>query len=112
VIALALATVLAQTPSPAPIVPQADAEEIFQKRCVLCHGADGRGKTKKGREYKTPNFTSARYQEHTRDDEIREAITNGVPKTKMKGFKDKLTPEQIEALFRYVRSLGSKRQPK
>src|ERR1700737_2742027 len=96
VIALALATLLAQTPSPAPIAPQPDVAELFQKPCSLCHGAGGRGKTKKGREYKTPNFTSARYQKHTRDDEIREAIANGVRKTKMKGFKDKLTPEKRE----------------
>jgi cytochrome c6 len=101
---IALLLLLAQTPP----APQAGAQEIFQQRCKLCHGEDGKGQTKKGRLVKAPNFTGPRWQKHTTDDEIREAITNGVPKTKMKGFKDKLTPDQIEALANYVRGFGKK----
>jgi mono/diheme cytochrome c family protein len=86
--------------------PQAGPQEIFQQNCKLCHGEDGRGKTKQGIKYKSPDFTSPRWQKHTTDDEIRSAIEDGVPKTKMKGFKDKLTSEQIEALARYVRAFG------
>jgi mono/diheme cytochrome c family protein len=101
---------LAQSPSPAPLAPGAGVQEIFEQRCKLCHGADGRGKTKKGIESKAPNFAGPRWQKHTTDDEIREAITNGVPKTKMKAFKDKLTPGQIEALAKYVRAFGEKKK--
>jgi mono/diheme cytochrome c family protein len=103
VIAIALAALVAQTPS-----PTSEAQEIFQQRCKLCHGEDGRGKTRKGKEYKVPNFTSKKFQKRETDDEIKDAIANGIPKTKMKGFKDKLTPEQIDALVKYVRAFGSK----
>ena len=34
-----------------------------------------------------------------------EIITNGVPETGMEPFRDDLSPEEIQALARYVRSL-------
>ncbi len=111
-IALALAAALAQaaTPPPAPVAPQAAAQDtvqdIFEKRCIFCHGQDGRGQTKKGKQVKAPDFTSPKWNKETTDEEIKDAITNGVPKTKMLAFKSKLTPEQIDALAIYVRSFG------
>jgi mono/diheme cytochrome c family protein len=112
VIALAIAAALAQaaTPPPAPVAPQAAAQDtvqdIFEKRCIFCHGQDGRGQTKKGKQVKAPDFTSPKWNKETTDEEIKDAITNGVPKTKMLAFKNKLTPEQIDALAKYVRSFG------
>ena len=107
-IALVLA-LLAQAPVPSPApVPTQPAKEIFEKHCTLCHGPDGRSRTKKGRQYKAPDFTSAKWQRTTTDDEIADAITNGVPKTKMKGFREKLSPDQISALIPYLRAFGKK----
>jgi mono/diheme cytochrome c family protein len=108
VIALVLALLAqAPVPSPAPIQTQ-PAKEIFEKHCTLCHGADGRSQTKKGKQYKAPDFTTAKWQRTTTDDEIADAITNGVPKTKMKGFREKLSPEQIRTLIPYLRAFGKK----
>jgi mono/diheme cytochrome c family protein len=108
VIALVLA-LLAQAPVPSPAPIQAQpAKEIFEKHCTLCHGADGRSQTKKGKQYKAPDFTTAKWQRTTTDDEIADAITNGVPKTKMKGFREKLSPEQIRTLIPYLRAFGKK----
>jgi mono/diheme cytochrome c family protein len=106
VIALAL-VLLAQVPSPAPVQNQ-PAKEVYEKRCTLCHGADGRSQTKKGRQYKAPDFTSAKWQRTTTDDEIADAITNGVPKTKMAAFREKLSADQIRALIPYLRAFGKK----
>ncbi|HEY6908139.1 MAG TPA: c-type cytochrome [Myxococcales bacterium] len=107
-IALVLA-LLAQAPVPPPApVQTGSAKEIFEKHCTLCHGADGRSQTKKGRQYKAPDFTSAKWQRSTDDEEIADAITNGVPKTKMKGFREKLSQEQIRALIPYLRAFGKK----
>jgi cytochrome c len=68
VIALLAAAFLAQaaTPSPAPVVGQQSQQEIWDKRCTFCHGADGQGKTKKGRKYKAPNFTKDKWQKSSR----------------------------------------------
>ena len=103
---IALLLLLAQTPPPAPLVPVDDPKTLFDQKCKFCHGEDGKGQTKKGKLVKAADFTGPRWQKLTTDDEIRKAITNGVPKTKMKAFKDKLTPEQIEALVKYVRAFG------
>ena len=108
---IALAVLLAQAalPAPTPGTPQTGADDTFAKRCVFCHGEDGRGKTKKGKQYKAPNFTSDRWQKHTTDDEIVEAITNGVRKTKMPAFKDKLSADEIKAMVPFVRAFGAKK---
>src|SRR4030088_2218135 len=90
----ATAATPAQSGTPAPTAADASsAKEIYEKRCVFCHAADGTGRTKKGKQLKAPNFTSERWQRHTTDEEIVKAITDGIPKRKMPAFKDKLTPE-------------------
>lgn len=113
-IALALAATLAQAqiPSPAPVVEAApgatSSQEIWDKRCTFCHGADGQSRTKKGRKYKAPNFTRAKWQKHTTDDEIVEAIHDGVAKTKMPAFKDKLSAEEIQSMVPFLRAFAKK----
>ena len=100
----ALALVLAQATAPA----LAAQQEIWDKRCVFCHGADGQSHTKKGRQYKAPNFTKARWQKHTTDDEIVSAITDGVPKSKMPSFKEKLTAEEIKSMVPFLRAFAKR----
>lgn len=108
-IAPLIAAVLAQTPSPAPIVGQKTPQDIWDKRCTFCHGPDGKAKTKKGRQYKAEDFTKAKWQKSTTDDEIVDAITNGVPKTKMPAFKEKLSPDEIKSMVPFVRAFGGKK---
>src|SRR3979490_1396443 len=60
----------AQSGTPAPTADATSAKEIYKKRCVFCHAADGTGRTKKGKQLKAPNFTSDRWQRHTTDEEI------------------------------------------
>lgn len=110
-IALALAAALAQAqiPSPAPVAAgPSGTQEVWDKRCTFCHGADGQSQTKKGKQYKAPNFTRAKWQKHTTDDEIVEAITNGVRKTKMPAFKDKLSAEEIKSMVPFLRAFAKK----
>jgi len=107
-IAFALALLAqASTPSPAP-VQAPNAKEIFAKHCTLCHGADGRAQTKKGKQYEAADFTSQKWQSTTPDEEIADSIANGVPKTKMQAFAKKLSKEEIQALIPYLRAFGKK----
>src|SRR3954468_12375111 len=99
----------ALTPSPAPVVGQQTAQDVWEKRCTFCHGADGKSQTKKGKQYKAPNFTKAKWQKTTTDDEIVDAITNGVPKSKMPAFKEKLSAEEIKSLVPFLRAFGAKK---
>ena len=106
---LAAALAQAATPGPAPVVGPQTPQDIWEKRCTFCHGADGKSQTKKGKQYKAPDFTKARWQKHTTDDEIVEAITNGVPKSKMAAFKEKLSPDEIKAMVPFLRAFSGKR---
>jgi mono/diheme cytochrome c family protein len=108
-IALALALIAqATTPAPAPVAGPRTAQEIWEKRCVRCHGPDGRGKTKKGRELKTPDLTSPKWQARHSDEKIVKAIANGNRKRKMPAFKDKLSADEIQSLVPHLRALEKK----
>lgn len=91
---------------PAGASADAATDKIYDKSCKNCHGADGKAQTKMGKKHEIDSFADAAWQAKHSDDELRDAITNGVPKTKMKAYKDKLTAEQITALVAKVRSFA------
>ena len=87
-------------------VRAADAKENWEKNCTKCHGADGKGKTKMGEKLGIKDYTDAKVQEALKDDAMTKAIKEGVKdgeKTKMKGFGDVLSDDEIKALVKYVR---------
>ncbi len=84
-----------------------NARNLFEYHCATCHGADGKG-TKRGHELKAPNFAAPDWQSKKKDEEILNSITNG--KDKMPRWSDKLKPEEIEALAKYVRKLVPKKR--
>jgi mono/diheme cytochrome c family protein len=80
----------------------ATARATFKKDCSVCHGEDGTGglKTVEGKKLKVPNFREGHALKHPDEDFVKQ-ITNGgdgMPK-----FKDKLTPQQINDLVRFIR---------
>jgi mono/diheme cytochrome c family protein len=89
----------------------ADAARTFNAKCGSCHGEDGKGKTKEGQKMKVGDMTAADWQKELTDEKIKQAILDGVTREKggvkqeMKAFKDKLSPEQVDALVKYVRGL-------
>jgi len=86
------------------------AEEIWKGKgkCFECHGSDGRGKTKVGKKEKIPDLTSSKWKSKHTDAQIKDTITNGSEDNpKMKPFKDKLTPEEIDSMVTFVRNLGT-----
>ena len=103
---LALLLLAQPMPPPAPITAVRAPAEVWEQRCIVCHGQDGRGRTKKGRQLKTPDMTRPKWQARLSDEKIANAIANGVPKRKMPAFKDKLSNEEIQALVPYLRALG------
>jgi cytochrome c5 len=84
----------------------ADAKENWDKSCKLCHGADGKGKTKMGEKYGIKDYTDPKVQEGMKDDAMIKAIKEGVKdgdKTKMKAFGETLSDDEVKALVKYVR---------
>lgn len=83
-----------------------EAADVWKAKCKSCHGEDGKAKTKMGEKEKIPDITLADWQKNHSDEKIRAAITDGSKENaKMKPFKDKLTPEQIDALVKHIRTL-------
>jgi len=84
-------------------------ERAWKAKCSSCHGAAGKADTDKGQQMKIVDMTSADFQAK-KDDELRNAILNGVKKDKggvkqeMDAFKGDLTPEQVDALIAYIRT--------
>jgi cytochrome c553 len=87
-------------------VRAADVKENWEKNCSKCHGTDGKGKTKMGEKLQVKDYTEAKVQEELKDDKMTKAIKDGVKdgdKTKMKGFGDALSDDEIKALVKFIR---------
>ncbi len=87
-------------------VRAAEAKENWDKSCKVCHGADGKGKTKMGEKYGIKDYTDAKVQEAMKDEEMTKAIKQGVKegdKTKMKAFAD-LSDADVKALIAHIRN--------
>lgn len=89
-----------------------DAPALWKKHCKGCHGEAGKAETKKGKEYQVDDITTAEWQDKHKDDDIKKVITDGMSKEskhkfkdKMKAFKDKMSPEEIDAVVKFIRTL-------
>ena len=72
----------------------------YDKKCAMCHGKDGVAKKMAAG---SANLNDPEWQEKTSVEDIVKVSVEG--KNKMKGFKDKLTAEEIEAIAKYVKTL-------
>jgi mono/diheme cytochrome c family protein len=89
--------------SPAkPVDEFAAARVNYQKNCEGCHGETGEGGLVKveNKQIKVPSLKADHAKKHT-DEQITKMITNG--QEQMPSFKDKLKPEEITELVKYVR---------
>lgn len=81
-------------------------ERVYQSRCQVCHGVDGKGQTATGSRMfpRAGDLTGARLQTRS-DGSIFWIIENGLPHTGMPGWKDVLKEDEIWQLVEYVRAL-------
>ena len=87
---------------PKPVDEFAAARVNYQKNCEGCHGETGEGGLVKvnDKQIKVPSLKADHAKKHT-DEQITKMITNG--EEQMPSFKDKLKPEEITELVKYVR---------
>jgi cytochrome c6 len=98
--------VLAAVVASVPVIPAAAAggKELYDSKCAMCHGKDGVAKPAgKG----SRNLNDAAFQAAMSVDAIGDITANG--KAKMPAYRSKLTPEQIQAISAYVKTLGAPR---
>ena len=107
-------------PAPAPAAteapaadPKAEAAEIFESRCTVCHGKTGKGdgEGSAALDPKPRDFTLVEWQESVTDDHIQQIIVYGgaavgksVSMPANPDLRDK--PEVVKEIVAYVRNLA------
>jgi mono/diheme cytochrome c family protein len=94
----------AAAPAPTASVDQfATARANFTKNCEPCHGPNAEGGLVKvdNKQIKVPSLKAGHAIKHS-DEQLAKMITNG--QEEMPAFKDKLKPEEITELVRFIRT--------
>lgn len=81
---------------------------LFRAHCRSCHGNDAKGNGPEAPSGSKPaDLTDGTWAHGSTDAEIFEVIRSGVgPKFDMKGFRSRLTPDEMWSLVHYLRSIG------
>src|ERR1043165_5105961 len=84
--------------------PAADVKETWEKGCVKCHGADGKGETKLGKKAEVKDMTDAKWQADLKEDKAFKSVKEGIKdgdKVRMKPAEG-LSDDEIKALVAYT----------
>src|SRR5580700_4246483 len=84
---------------------QGNAPATYKAKCVVCHGADGKGGPA-GKAVGVHDFASPETQNMS-DADLAAIIAKG--KNKMPAYGDKLKDPEIKDLVQYVRALGKQK---
>ncbi|MGD9710718.1 MAG: copper resistance protein CopC [Thermomicrobiales bacterium] len=81
-------------------------ESLFTANCLLCHGADGRGRATEGMSHSENEADlTDRAARKQSDGDLFTSIAEGVAATDMLAFDEALTDEEIWSLVNYIRHL-------
>jgi mono/diheme cytochrome c family protein len=92
--------------SPVPGVAATDGEKLYRNYCAVCHGAEGGGDGPAASSFDPPppDLTDAERMGQLTDERMLEVLSNG--SGVMTGFASMLTPEEVEAVAEYTRTLS------
>ncbi len=85
----------------------AEAKANWDKHCAKCHGVDGKGQTKMGKQAGAKDYTDPKVQAELKDDKAIKIIKEGLSvdgKKKMDPYADKLSDDEVKALVAYIRA--------
>ncbi len=105
---IALTTLATLVAAAASVGQAAPAKENWDNLCAKCHAEDGSGGTKMGKKLKVKDYTDAKVQASFTDEQAIKITNEGATKDGkdlMKGFKDELKPDEVQALVAYIRTL-------
>jgi len=88
-----------------------ETADLWNKKCAICHGKDGKGDTKIGKKKGVKDLTDPAVRAKFDRDRMIKHTTEGIPDEdgdgfRMKGFAEKLSADEIAALVDYAISLG------
>jgi len=84
------------------VAEDVNGADVYNKKCGLCHGKDG---VAKKMAEGSANLNDAAWQEANSVEQIVKVTAEGVADSKMKGFKDKLSDAEIQAIAEYIKTL-------
>ena len=95
-------------PAPATTAPSASPDQFaaaranYAKRCAVCHGDTGEGKTVEveGKKIKAPPLSSGHALKHPDSDFVKQIVKGG---DGMPAFGDKLSTKEIDDLVAFIR---------
>jgi mono/diheme cytochrome c family protein/uncharacterized membrane protein len=93
-------------PPAAPMTGGSAVRELFQKRCVKCHGADGTGRPARRRLTQIPDFTNAAWQARRNDEQLLTSVLEGVDE--MPSWRGRISEQQSRSLVAHVRAFAPK----
>lgn len=102
---LKLAVLLATAMTIPAAFAQGPGASLYQAKCQMCHGPDGKATTPMAKMMKVPSFEASGVKKKT-DAALTKAIEDGVGK--MPGYKSQLSGKQIKDLVAYIRVLEKK----
>jgi mono/diheme cytochrome c family protein len=106
-IALGIASASALLLLPVAVGAQSkSAADIYGDKCAVCHGADGAGKTAKGKKLKVKDVRET--GKTMTPEQMVEIVTKG-QEPDMAAFGKDVTPDQIKQLVAYYRDLATKK---
>ncbi|HBB87736.1 MAG TPA: hypothetical protein DC047_08990 [Blastocatellia bacterium] len=81
-------------------------DDLFNRNCARCHGADGRGQTPLGQLYKAPDFTDAEWWKSNPGKTSRRSMRSTIMRGKnvMPAFGKKLTKTEVNWLLNHMRA--------
>jgi mono/diheme cytochrome c family protein len=80
-------------------------KELYAAQCQACHMSDGKAAIPE------MNLADGKWLHGTTVAALTKVISDGVPGKAMLPFKDRLTPQQIDSLARYVRTFDKALKP-
>ena len=86
------------------------AEPAWDRFCAKCHGEDGNGPASRMGERLglKINYAEPGALDGFTDEQLDTITAEGMEGTRMNGFAKRLSPEEIRALTRYMRSMGNR----
>jgi mono/diheme cytochrome c family protein len=98
--------------NPVRVSPQsiATGKDLYTKNCRGCHGPEAKGEGPMAPKESHPsNLTDQEWTRGSTDGEIFAVVRDGAgPKFIMKGYKARMTEEEMWSIVNYLRSLGAK----
>lgn len=95
----------------------AAGKTIYQKRCVFCHGAEGRGDglSAEDMDPRPRDFAAAEYKIRSTpfgslasDEDLYRVVAKGMPGTAMASWEQVLSPEETRQVVQYIKTFSTR----